>query len=285
MTLDIPVPLLLSWAGLVGLIVGSYLNVVIYRLPLGLSTVRPGSRCPNCQQPIRPWHNLPVVGWILLAGRCRDCSQGISLRYPLVEASTLALFVACAYRWEATPTTLIACFFVALLLVLALIDLDHFILPDRLTLGGLVVGLLVRPFWSRSGSLDAWLAGWFNEQVGNSSGHLLGSWFVALVGAVAGGGIILLISFTWKLLRGREGFGRGDIKMLAMIGVFLGPIGVAVTLMLATLAGSIVGIGLIVARRLELQGMLPFGTFLSAGAVVALFFEEPLVRAYLDTLG
>lgn len=256
----LPLWFFVVYAGLVGLIVGSYLNVVVHRLPRNLSTVLPRSRCPHCGAAIRARDNLPVVSWLLLGGRCRDCAAPISARYPAIELLTGALFAGAVLRFSATPTAIAAALFCAALVALAAIDFEHFLLPDRITLPGLALGLAAQP-------LVAW-----------------GALSAAIQGALFGAGILLVMAGLWKLLRGVEGMGLGDVKMLAMIGAFLGVHGVVVTLVFASLSGSIVGIALLARGSIELQGKLPFGLFLAAGGAVALFAGEPLARAYLALL-
>lgn len=248
------------YAALFGLIVGSYLNVVIHRLPRGLSTVLPRSRCPSCGTAIRARDNFPVVSWLLLRGRCRSCGTPIAWRYPVVEALTALLFVACMERWGPSLEAAVAAVFGAALIALAVIDAEHYILPDRITLPGIAVGLAVQPF------LD-----W-------------GGFWQAAVGAVLGGGLLLLLWAGWLWLRKEEGMGLGDVKMLAMVGAFLGWKGVLVTLFFASVAGSVVGLALIAGGRGGLKSALPFGTFLAAGAAFALFWGRPLMDAYLALL-
>jgi leader peptidase (prepilin peptidase)/N-methyltransferase len=251
---------LVLWAGLAGLAVGSYLNVLVHRLPLGLSTVRPRSRCPTCGAPIRAADNIPVLSWLLLRGKCRDCGAAISPRYPLVELLTGVAFAGCVARFGFKPAALAAAVLAALLIALAAIDLDHFLLPDKLTLPGIALGLAAQ----------------FLVPGGAPLGGLRG----ALVGA----GVLLLIAGLWELARGVEGMGLGDVKMLAMVGAFLGAGGALVTLVFATFAGSLIGIALAARRGGDLQTMLPFGVFLSAGGLVALFAGRPLVDAWLGLL-
>lgn len=255
-----PLWFLVLWAGLVGLVVGSYLNVLAHRLPLGQSTVRPRSRCPACGAAIRARDNLPVVSWLLLGGRCRDCGAPISPRYPLIEATTGVLFAACVVRFGFAPETVAAAVLGALLVALAAIDFDHFLLPDKLTIPGIALGLAAQALLP-SGSLVAGVRG-------------------ALIGA----GLLLAIAGAWELLRGVEGMGLGDVKMLAMIGAFLGAGGVVVTLVFGTFAGSAVGLVLIARRGGDLQAQLPFGVFLAAGGLVALFAGEPLIASYLGLM-
>jgi leader peptidase (prepilin peptidase)/N-methyltransferase len=255
-----PLDFWLLAAALVGLVVGSYLNVVIYRLPRDLSTVTPASRCPACGAPIRAIDNLPLLSWLWLRGRCRDCGASIGVRYPLVELATAVGFVGSVLRFGPTRAALAAALLYALLLALAFIDFDHLLLPDKLTLPGIALGLAAQ-LALPAGSLARGLAG-------------------ALVGA----GFLLAVAGAWQLARGAEGMGLGDVKMLAMIGAFLGVGGVVVTLVVGTLVGSLVGLSLIAAGRVEMGSKLPFGVFLAAGGVVALFAGDLLTALYLGRL-
>lgn len=254
-------------AAAIGLVVGSYLNVVIHRLPRRISTVLPRSRCPRCRAPIRPWENIPLLSFLLLGGRCRSCGGTISWRYPLVEASTAACFAASFGDWvdgAGTPLwteSLLACAFCATLIVLAMIDLEHYILPDAITLPGTAAGLVLQPWipWS--------------------------TFVEAVSGALLGAASLYFVGWLWHRFRGVWGVGLGDAKMLAMIGAFLGWQGVVSTLFLASLVGSIVGVGAMLAGRLRLRSKLPFGTFLSLAAIFTLFVGRGLFDAYLRLLG
>lgn len=245
------------YAALVGLIVGSYLNVVIHRLPHEESTVLPRSRCPKCGAAIRARDNLPLLSWLLLRGRCRDCGAPISARYPMVEAATSLLFAACVVAFGPTLSAAFAAIFGAMLIALAGIDVEHFLLPDRITLPGIALGLVAQPF-------VAW-------------GSPLGS----IQGALLGAGSLLVLSGLWKLWKNVDGMGLGDVKMLAFVGAMLGVRGVVVTLVASSLLGSIVGIALLSRGAIGLQGRLPFGFFLSLGGLVALFAGQTLSRLYL----
>lgn len=252
--------LILVYALLLGLIVGSYLNVVIYRLPRGVSTVLPRSACPSCGAVIRIRDNLPLVSFLLLRGRCRYCGTRIAWRYPVVELLTGLAFLACFAHFGIGLEALVASLFCAAMISLAGIDLEHFILPDRITLPGIVCGWLLQP----------WIPG-----------VSLGS---ALLGAALGGAILLAVSGAWYLLRKEEGMGLGDVKMIAMIGAFLGVEGMLVTLFAAFLLGSVVGLAVLALRRGALKTRLPFGTFLAPAAVFALFWGRPLANLYLGLL-
>ena len=240
----------------VGLVIGSYLNVVIHRLPREESTVLPRSRCPRCGAPLRALDNLPLLSFLLLRGRCRQCQAPISWRYPLVEAMTGILFVGALEAFGLTWHAAAAAAFGSALIALAGIDLEHFLLPDAITLPGIAVGLLISLF-----------ADWIH-------------WREALLGAALGGGGLWLLAQLWVLLRHEEGMGLGDVKMLAMVGAFLGWQGVIVTVFLGSLAGAVVGLSLIAAGRLDLGSRLPFGVFLAGGAMVALFAGPALVARY-----
>lgn len=256
------------YATLLGLIVGSYLNVVIYRLPRGISTVTPRSRCPECGAAIRAVDNVPVVSYLLLGGRCRACRARISWRYPLLEAATSALFLASFLRFGVSFEAPAAALFCALLVALAMIDFDHMILPDALTYPAIALGILLQPFlsWAR-----LWDGPW---------GAMAG----AALGALLGAGILLAVWAAWYLIRREEGMGLGDAKMLAAIGAFLGWKGVLVSLFFAALSGSVVGVGLMAWSGLGGKTRLPFGTFLALGGLIALFAGEPLVQAYARLL-
>jgi leader peptidase (prepilin peptidase)/N-methyltransferase len=251
------------YAALVGLVTGSYLNVVIHRLPRGQSTVLPRSRCPSCGGAIRALDNVPLVSWLVLGGRCRHCRAPISARYPAVEALTAVLFVLCMERFGPTPAAAVGALFCALMIALAGIDVEHYLLPDRITLPGIAVGIALQP-----------LVEW----------HGVGWWAVlqGALGAALGAGLLLAAYGLWWLVRREEGLGLGDVKMLALIGAFLGWRGVLVTLALGAFAGALFGLALIAARRGGMGSKLPFGAFLALGALVALFYGPALVHLYLD---
>lgn len=254
--------LLLYWiyAGVIGLLVGSYLNVVIYRVPRRLSTVLSRSRCPACGTPIRPYDNIPILAYLWLRGRCRTCGVRFGWRYPAIEALTGALFVLSAIRFGVSWDALVAALFCAAMVVLAAIDVEHFLLPDRITLPGIAVGLAVQPWLREPGLLSA------------------------AVGAVAGAAILTFVWGVWYLVRREHGMGFGDVKMLAMIGAFLGLRSMGVALFVAVLAGALVGLALLAVGRFGFRSKLPFGFFLALGALVALFFGDALSTAYLGLL-
>ncbi len=245
---------------MLGLIVGSFLNVVVHRLPRGGSLWRPRSSCPYCRGPVLARDNVPLVSFLLLRGRCRHCRAPISWRYPALEALTGVLFAACAWRFGPSPEALAAAILCSLLVALAAIDLEHFLLPDKLTLPGILAGLALSLWLPRPGFL------------------------AAAVGAVAGAGLLILVINFWFWFRGEEGMGLGDVNMLALIGAFLGWKGALVALVAAALAGALTGLVLIAAGRMERKSRLPFGAFLAAGALFALFWGERLADAYWTLL-
>jgi leader peptidase (prepilin peptidase)/N-methyltransferase len=252
---------LLLLAGVLGLMIGSFLNVCIGRIPAGESVVSPGSRCPSCRTPIAWYDNVPVVSYVLLGGRCRKCRRPISLRYPVVELVTAGAFVLQASVFGDEPALLASrLVLTAMLIVLFGTDFDTQRLPDVLTLPGIAIGL--------AGSL-----------------FLPPGIWDSVVGAALGAGILLAIRWVWLRLKGVDAMGLGDVKMLAMIGAFLGWKQVWVVLVLASFAGAIIGIGLTMARGRSMQSRLPFGTFLALAAYVASLWGDRLVAWYLAFSG
>ena len=246
-------------AAVFGACIGSFLNVVIYRLPLGQSIVSPPSRCPHCGYRLQWYDNLPIAGWLLLGGRCRECGSRISIQYPIVELTTAVLFMLVVWLTPPGPLMVTRLLLVCILIALFGIDLEHQILPNTITLPGIVAGLLLSVI-APPGLRDA------------------------LIGVVLGGGILYAIAWAYYLWRREEGLGMGDVKMLAMIGAFLGWKAVLVTLVLSSFSGAVIGLALIVAQSGGMKRALPFGTFLAIGAVVAMFAGEPLVNWYAGFL-
>lgn len=239
-----------------GLAVGSFLNVCIYRLPRRGSILWPASRCPSCGRPLSWFDNIPVLSWTVLGGRCRTCRAAIGVTYPLVEAMTAALFVSgyLIYGW--TPLLAARLLFACAMIVLFAIDLEHQILPNAITIPGIVLGFLLAFF-------------------------LPPGWLSSLIGLLAGGGVLFTIAEVYYRTRGVEGLGMGDVKMLAMIGAFLGWQLMLVTLILASFSGSVVGIALLASGRGGMKAALPFGTFLAVGALVAAVAGDALVAWYM----
>lgn len=242
-------------AALIGLCVGSFLNVVIYRLPLGQSLVSPGSRCPKCGYELRWYDNLPVLSWAWLGGRCRRCRAPISPQYPFVELVTGLLFVLVVWLTPVGPLLVSRLILVAILIALFGIDLEHQILPNSITLPGIIIGLMFS-FIAPPG------------------------WKDALLGTLLGGGVLYGIAAAYYAVRREEGLGMGDVKMLAMIGAFLGWKAVLVTMVLSSFSGAAIGLALIAAQRGGMKLALPFGTFLAVGAVAAMLAGDPLLTWY-----
>jgi leader peptidase (prepilin peptidase) / N-methyltransferase len=239
-----------------GLAVGSFLNVCIHRLPRGQSLNMPPSRCPQCDYRLRWFDNIPVVSYAMLGGRCRKCRARISIRYPIIELVTMALFVLHGAVFGWTPLLVPRLVFACAMVVLFAIDLEHQLLPNVITLPGIVVGLIASSVLP-PGIIDA------------------------LIGALIGGGVLWLIGEAYFRYSGQEGMGGGDVKMLAMIGAFLGWKLVLVTLVLSSVLGSIIGMIVIVARKGGMKYALPYGTFLALGALVASLAGEAIVEWYV----
>ncbi len=265
---------LLGWVLVLvlGACVGSFLNVVVYRLPRGLSLLYPGSHCPHCKTPLSPTENLPILGWFLLRGRCRHCGDPIAWRYPAVEALTLGLFGLSIAILGFSPRGILTCVLLSWLLALALVDLDTFLLPEALTRSGLVAGLLARlllPWLEGSGSLAA--MGW--SVVAGIAGAVLGIWLLEGIGLVAR-----------RVLR-REALGGGDGKLLALIGMWLGWQGVGVTLLVGSGLGLLANLLALAKGKARLGKPVPFGPYLALGGAVAALAGSPLVEAYLRWSG
>jgi len=256
-----------------GASLGSFLNVCIYRIPADESVVSPGSRCPGCRTPIAWYDNVPVLSWMVLGGRCRRCHASIAARYPFVEAATGGLALLALWRFGATPAAAVAFAFTAALLLITFIDFDHFFIPDEVSLPGVLVGLCVSALPGGIGLADS-----------------------AIVAAV-GGGILWLVAWSYERTTGTEGMGLGDVKLLAMIGAFLGWQAIPVILIVASMGGSVAGVVVIFgrrgrrqmarvgrtlgwhavptfARRAARRTAIPFGPFLALGAIVALYVPQ-----------
>jgi leader peptidase (prepilin peptidase)/N-methyltransferase len=240
---------------IVGLCVGSFLNVCTYRLPLGESIVHPRSRCTSCGRTLTWFDNLPVLSWAALGGRCRTCKQPVSWMYPAVEVVTALVFVITYLTYGLTLLSLVRVVFACALIVLFVTDLQHKILPNVITLPGIVVGFVCSVF-------------------------LPPGWMSSLIGLAVGGGFLLAIAEAYYRIRGQEGLGMGDVKLLAMIGAFLGWKLVLLTLVFASFTGSLAGGVLIASGRGNMKYALPFGTFLAVGALFAATWGEPIADWY-----
>jgi len=252
-----------------GAIVGSFLNVVIHRYPREESIVFPASRCPHCLTPIRPYDNIPVLSWLILRGRCRSCRAPIAMRYPLVELANglfyLAafLFTGLSWAWPLVAAT------VSMTIVLIYIDLDIQILPDVIDLPGIAIGLGIGVLGL--GRLHVDLA-------------LASSWQDSLIGAALGALIIVGINLAYRLVRGTDGMGMGDAKMLAMIGAVSGWRIVLPTLFLASIVGAVFGVAMAARAKEELDVAIPFGVFLGLAFLTLLFFGRTLFGWYVSIL-
>lgn len=266
-----------------GAIIGSFLNVLIHRLPREESVVFPNSACPSCTSPIKPYDNIPILSWLLLRGRCRQCQTSISIRYPLVELITALLFLL---TFAVTGFTVLLPFnllFVSAIVVLVFIDAEHMILPDAINYPATLIVLITRialPLLTGASifndlqtapllRLNAPL--WLTSLIG------------AILGAAAGGGSLWVLGWLWKKLRGVEAMGFGDVKMMLWVGAFLGWRATFLTLFLAAATGALVGIWLVVSRReRDFQTQIPFGIFLGIGSIITLFFGDSIINWYLS---
>jgi leader peptidase (prepilin peptidase)/N-methyltransferase len=249
-------PLQLVILAFLGLAFGSFLNVCIHRIPLGESLIHPGSRCPACGYELRWFDNIPVVAYAALRGRCRRCRAPISVRYPAVELATMALFILHGAVFDWTPLLFVRLVFACAMVVLFAIDLEHHLLPNVITLPGIAAGFLASVVLP-PGLTDA------------------------LIGTAVGGGILWLVGEAYYRYSGHEGMGGGDVKMLAMIGAFLGWKLVIVTLVLGSIGGSLIGLLVITMKRGGLKYALPFGTFLAIGGLAASLAGDRLLAWYM----
>jgi len=242
---------------LFGAVVGSFLNVCIYRLPAGLSIVSPPSRCSTCGSGVAFYDNIPILSYILLRGRCRSCGAQFSVQYPFVEALTGVFAALLFYVYGVSPEFFVYFAFTASLIVITFIDLEHRIIPDVISLPGIPIGFAASFFLAAPGVVDS------------------------AIGIALGGGLLLGISYSYYLLTKREGMGGGDIKLLAMIGAFLGWKGVIVTVLFSSLVGAVIGGGLIVMSGKKGRYAIPFGPFLAAAALLHLFLGDSIIGWYI----
>lgn len=245
------------FAFIFGAVVGSFLNVCIFRLPDKVSIIKPLSRCPSCEHPIRFYDNIPLVSFILLKGKCRDCGAKISWRYPLVELITALLSLLLFLKFGLNLQFLAVFIFTAVLIIIAFIDLDHQIIPDILTLPGIPVFFLAAIFIMKV------------------------NWLEALIGLGVGGGVLFAIAFVYEAITKREGMGGGDIKLLAMIGGFFGWKSLIFILLFSSFSGALVGITAMIIKKQDLKYAVPFGPFLSAAAIAYIFWGDAFMRLVL----
>jgi len=268
-------------AFLLGLVIGSFLNVCILRIPADKSIVLPASSCPKCGKAIAPYDNIPVLSWLFLGGKCRNCKAKISAMYPSVELLTGLLFLGCYFVFGLTVDALKWAVFAALLIVLTVTDLRERILPDEVNFFGLGAGLLFSLFTKPLDGTALWVASrWFDFP----PPQMALSFADAVLGAAAGSGLLWIVAEGYFRLRGREGMGLGDVKMMAAIGAFLGLKRTLMTVLAGSLLGSVIGVLFIAISRKGRDYELPFGTFLGAGALLVVFFGTPALRWYESLL-
>lgn len=251
-----------------GAVVGSFLNVCISRLPDKQSIVKPRSRCPKCESDIQWYDNIPMISFIILRAKCRNCGEPISFQYPAVELLTAVLFALLLHRFTNLPAMIIYMVFTSALVVITFIDLEHFIIPDEISLPGIVIGLLL--------SL-------LPESV--TDGQMLpNSVLDSLIGCVVGAGLLYLTALFSLFVLKKEGMGGGDIKLLGMVGAFLGWKLALMTIVLGSVVGSVIGVTLILVGRHERGSYIPFGPYLALGALVSMMWGDALMHGYLKLM-
>jgi len=254
------VSLMAIYSFLLGLALGSFMNVCIYRIPLKKSIVRPPSSCPHCGENIRVYDNIPLVSYLLLRGKCRYCRHPISWRYPAVELLTALLSVALFIRYGLGYQYILYLLFATALVTISFIDLRHQIIPDALSLPGVGVGFA---------------ATFAFENI---------SWLESLIGIIGGGGVLFLVAVVYERLSGRQGMGGGDVKLLAMIGAWMGWRALPFILLISSLTGAIIGFVFLLVSGKGYRVRIPFGPFLSLGALVYVFFGPQLTHWYFNLM-
>jgi leader peptidase (prepilin peptidase)/N-methyltransferase len=243
---------------IVGMCIGSFLNVCIYRLPMAKSIIHPGSMCPSCENPIHFYDNIPIISYLWLRGKCRFCSTPISIRYPLVEAMSGLLCLGVFLKFGPTVQALIYFLFIATLLAITFIDIDHRIIPNVISLPGIPIFFLASLALPTLTYLDS------------------------LLGILVGGGTLYLVAFAYSILTHKEGMGMGDIKLLAMIGALIGWKGVFFTIFVSSAVGTVSGMVVMLVSRQGMKMKIPFGPFLAIGAITYIFFGPQLLAFYFN---
>jgi leader peptidase (prepilin peptidase) / N-methyltransferase len=260
----LPFDIQLIFAFVFGLTIGSFLNVCIYRLPLKKSIVTPPSGCTSCGNRIKFYDNIPVLSYLMLRGRCRNCGAHISFQYPAVELSTglisMALLVKYNILNENFSQFFIYFIFIAALICIGFIDLEHQIIPDVISIPGIIIGLL------------------FSLIIN----HI--PWVDSVIGILAGGGILYLVAFIYELITKKEGMGGGDIKLLAMIGAFLGWKAIPFVILISSLTGSVIGSAALMISKKGIRAKIPFGPFLALGAILYVFFGKEIINWYINLM-
>lgn len=250
-----------AFAFVFGMVVGSFLNVCICRMPKNESVVSPPSHCPGCSYQICWYDNIPLVSYLLLRGKCRGCGAHISLQYPLVELLNGILSLCLFLRFGPTPAFAALFLFCSALVVITFIDIEHQIIPDEISLPGIAVGFILSFFLQ---------------------GH---TWLNSLLGILLGGGSLLLVAYLYQKLTGKDGMGGGDIKLLAMMGAFLGWKAVPFIIFTSSLVGSLIGVSIMLLQKKDSKFAIPFGPYLAFGAVLYIFYGKSLIRWYLGLSG
>ncbi len=268
-----------------GTAVGSFLNVVIHRVPNEMSVVFPNSACPKCKNPIKPYDNIPILSWLVLGGKCRNCKASISARYPAVEALTGLIFLLVAWQIGFTAFLPVALIFAAVMISLIFIDAGHMILPNVITYPLLVFALLVRLIYPM----------FFGTEYFSDMGYAPATWMhgypvwavsaaCAAAGALAGGGSLWLVGELWKRLRGIEAMGLGDVKMMLGVGALLGWRLSLLAIFLGAFSGAVIGMFVLARQKdKDMQAQIPFGIFLGTGSLLALLFGEQLIGWYVNS--
>ncbi|MBN2689615.1 MAG: prepilin peptidase [Gammaproteobacteria bacterium] len=253
--------LIITYSILIGLIIGSFLNVVIYRLPIMLNLAYPPSHCPKCQTKIKPWHNIPIISYLILRGKCAKCKQPISIRYPLVEALTAFLTLIIINHLGLNIIGLTATLLTYSLIAMSVIDIDYQILPDELTLSMLWIGLLLNSF------------------------NVFTTPQAAILGAIIGYSFLFIIAKTFKLIRGIDGMGNGDFKLLAMFGAWLGWQQLPFIILASSIIGIIISLILIIFRKHKVSEPIPFGPYIAIAGFIAMLWGKPILIYYLRFIG
>ncbi len=264
--------ILLAFSFVFGSMVGSFLNVCVHRLPLGLSVVKPRSRCPKCEKPIAWYDNIPMLSWLILGAKCRNCDEPISWQYPLVEAITGTLFLLVYWRFGLTPATPVYMIYCAAMVVVTFVDLTDWTIPNEITYPGVPIGIGL--------SVVA--------MVYPGTGLQLDNPLEAIAAAFGAGGFLYMLDKASLLFLGKRGMGFGDVKLIAMVGAFFGLWGAVITIIVASFVGSAVGIPMMIADRRK-EGAnegtyLPFGPYLCVGSIIAMFFGPDIVALYTGYL-
>ncbi len=271
----LPIAFAAAFAGIFGLLIGSFLNVVIYRLPRDLSIVRPRSHCPACNHMIHAWDNIPLLSYLLLGGKCRNCGAPIPIRYPLVEVLTALIFAGFVTMHGVTLTALRDCILAALFLALTFTDLETRLLPEPLTIGGILIGLLFSllvPIHDGSAAL-----------LGFSGA--LGSFLDSVIGAVIPAALLWGTGWLFERVRHKQGLGFGDVVMIAEVGAFLGLRAAILTLVVASIAGTLVGVLFLLQKRKDAWSYeLPLGSFLGIAAIAVAAFGDRFISWYASLL-